>query len=1158
MQGKTSNSDGSRNSQQQLQRDSCSDLSYCQPSLGPPRILSGASLLSPTHRELSMAMESGPSIQSEQGMWPSPSVPSPGASSTLPLETPTPMVASSSRPSYRGHSFPKDFRDTFDRKLGQVRSWVLAEFASQLDMLHRENSELQAQIRRSDSRKTFISSVARDSPPAVCDPGTDKLSFTNEAKFSFPSDAKASLPSFFPSDAKALFPTSFPSEAKYSLPNEACRVQIRQVAMPAKDEEAMPAKDEMDLSRTTVDLSRTTCSHSPKGAELTGRGALLLGHTDTFNVCEVGSSNSEVGKEGEQPLVITFSVAEELDTTNTVLEKWLYLVCQLCKPTFRAAAMKRFVPSPLWAKVARESPYLYKWPQNRSTKKRKSVGKARLFPSLSSGDTLSLGDCMVNPTSLKRKIWLLICLLLTLYDAIITPFLTCFGIDEHLSHDYQSVILKIVSQASQVFWSLDIVANFMTGAYIDGFLEMRPRSIAIAYARSWLLFDASLVISQWITNLLAKHDSTGKLSIFKWLRALCVLRIVRLLRLGKDQNRSYTGHLHALCQHVLDTDSEGVMACMNLLKTFCFLSFMIHVLGCIWYAVGRIDADGWAYEPSVDSSSILHKYVLSVQWAAARVHGNCRPTNLTTTEHLIAGISSYLGLLTFLFLVANATPLLLQFNNVKHWKMKGILIRFCDSHQISHALSVRIQHYLNLSHRHIGISEEIKEDASLLSALPVPVRADVVNELRWPLLENLFCLHLLYNFNARTMKMVCQDAVTVHVALEQETVFEEGDQGKSVFIVQFGKFAYLCHRRMLKSRAAQTMVYTLTTLNAPIASRMCTKNLSDDEESYSHKTLSRGDFVSESVLWTSWEHTGNLVSIADSTMLVLDPERFVEVVSERQDVLSYIAVYASKFVNALNQVTNPTDLFSFNWEAAMLTGLSTHSLVDADRHLIFLSHFKQEAGTEATLMQEALARMISQIPECPECEVPVFLDSANLNHLGEVRAEVEKSENLVLLLTPGVLKRPWCLVEIATAFEKGVRIVPVVVERPGISFKYPDELFYYNLKAGKLLSKGDHKVLRSEGVSRAAVERSLRHVFQQIALPFSPHKSTQIRQAELSGILQRCYPDVVQSEGVTHAPVSRRFVSFDNQQWSRSSRGGGETLSNSLDRMERISRGFGQ
>jgi len=47
-------------------------------------------------------------------------------------------------------------------------------------------------------------------------------------------------------------------------------------------------------------------------------------------------------------------------------------------------------------------------------------------------------------------------------------------------------------------------------------------------------------------------------------------------------------------------------------------------------------------------------------------------------------------------------------------------------------------------------------------------------------------------------------------------------------------------------------------------------------------------------------------------------------------------------------------------------------------------------------------------------------------------------------------------------------------------------------------------LLEREGVSLEDLEQALRHVFLKIAQPFSPHKSKNIRQAELQDILKRC------------------------------------------------------
>jgi len=117
-----------------------------------------------------------------------------------------------------------------------------------------------------------------------------------------------------------------------------------------------------------------------------------------------------------------------------------------------------------------------------------------------------------------------------------------------------------------------------------------------------------------------------------------------------------------------------------------------------------------------------------------------------------------------------------------------------------------------------------------------------------------------------------------------------------------------------------------------------------------------------------------------------------------------------------------------------------------NEHWIFLSHFKFEAGTEAALQQE-LERLIHETNNDDTVgahvnigaafSLPVFLDSEDLQDLADLKKHVEKSHNLALLLTTGVLRRPWVLIEIVAAMRAGVRVIPVEIQRRGRAFQYP-------------------------------------------------------------------------------------------------------------------------
>jgi hypothetical protein len=179
---------------------------------------------------------------------------------------------------------------------------------------------------------------------------------------------------------------------------------------------------------------------------------------------------------------------------------------------------------------------------------------------------------------------------------------------------------------------------------------------------------------------------------------------------------------------------------------------------------------------------------------------------------------------------------------------------------------------------------------------------------------------------------------------------------------------------------------------------------------------------------------------------------------------------------------------------------------DENNHLVFISHYKMEAGTEAALMQEDMNKIISEDPGNPghDLKAPVFLDSEDLRDLNDLKHHVSRSHNVVLLLTPGVLSRPWCLVEIVGAMKAGVRIVPVEVQRKDLSFSYPDEVYFKRIRTGKGLDAGALRLIHREGIDNQTLETALRQVFMRIALPFSPHKTARVRQAELQDILKQC------------------------------------------------------
>jgi hypothetical protein len=177
-------------------------------------------------------------------------------------------------------------------------------------------------------------------------------------------------------------------------------------------------------------------------------------------------------------------------------------------------------------------------------------------------------------------------------------------------------------------------------------------------------------------------------------------------------------------------------------------------------------------------------------------------------------------------------------------------------------------------------------------------------------------------------------------------------------------------------------------------------------------------------------------------------------------------------------------------------------------HLIFLSHFKVEAGSDAALMRKELTELLQEGQghlECGSFGVPVFLDSEDLANLDDLLGKVRSSRNLAILLTEKVLTRPWVLMEIVTAVRHGVEVLPVLLLRPGNVFRYPDEMFYRSLQAGTLLPKDTVTQLQEQGIDFEVLEHCLRTAFKRISISYSPHQAASIRKAELENVLKQCH-----------------------------------------------------
>lgn len=163
----------------------------------------------------------------------------------------------------------------------------------------------------------------------------------------------------------------------------------------------------------------------------------------------------------------------------------------------------------------------------------------------------------------------------------------------------------------------------------------------------------------------------------------------------------------------------------------------------------------------------------------------------------------------------------------------------------------------------------------------------------------------------------------------------------------------------------------------------------------------------------------------------------------------------------------------------------------------FLSHYKLETASEARLFKSGLEARLDGGRE-------VFLDSDNLSDLNQLKRCVCSSDVFIFIQSPGVLSRPWCLLELCWAISACKPIVAIRVD--GLSagkYDYGEvDTFMANLAANlDQVNPEAARLLKEHSISLSLVGPQLRHVLQTIvSIPYNTGWSSRMFEAMLDDV----------------------------------------------------------
>jgi len=473
----------------------------------------------------------------------------------------------------------------------------------------------------------------------------------------------------------------------------------------------------------------------------------------------------------------------------------------------------------------------------------------------------------MRPGSRTRLTWDVLSTLMVTYDLFTIPLLA-FGYDDMEAIATIDLIITI-------FWTMDLVAAFLTGYHSGSGIEMRIHMTARKYLRSWFSFDFMVVFIDWsfiyIDQVTEEAQVVGIARFFKTSRgSLRILRTIRLLRFLKVQR--LLAQAHELLK------SETSRALVNVALAVIIIVTLNHYIGCGFFLIGtegeRQGRDNWIDTHRMKGEPVIYQYMTSLHWSLTQFTPaamEVTPENLW--ERMYSIVALLFAMLTFSSFLGTITTTLtsLRKRSTEAAMQKHQLRKFFLDNAVSNDLAGRIMSYLKKNHftqkKRMHMS-----DLEVLKLLPASLKKGLNMELYLPYLTKVPILHHLSTLNEPAMSDITNSCTKDVSYLTGEHMFLEGKEAKCMYFLVSGCAWY-------------------------------------DHEDRERQTLLRGgSWACEPILWMPWVHCASLKATFSSEAIELDGQAFVRIVSSHSDTLPFVSAYATGFVAYINELNQDSSM----------------------------------------------------------------------------------------------------------------------------------------------------------------------------------------------------------------------------------------------------------
>ena len=479
---------------------------------------------------------------------------------------------------------------------------------------------------------------------------------------------------------------------------------------------------------------------------------------------------------------------------------------------------------------------------------------------------------VLSPTGHFRNAWDFFGILFLMNDAVVIPLQLA---QVNLFSMFPALLA--ISQVALLYWCTDIPISFLTGFLDKGNLVQDYGRIARHYACSWFVPDLAVTFTDvllWFSDeSVADGPSTTRILRF--------LRLFRLIRLGKLTRVS------AFLRDYFESQVASIQ--FSLLLVMLGMLLLEHMIACCWYGLGSYDPEArtWLTASSLRDDTFFKQYTSSLRWSFAQLGiGGTQLEAVTETEGLYTIVVGVVSLISSSTVISSMTSLVsaLHRRRMEETHQFGLLRRFLRHNSVSPSLSQRITRFL--SYTYYETQSLSHEQPHILNLLSKSLQAELhFARYQFCLSKQAFLGQILgraLSFQeGHVLQNIAMQGVAILDAGEDDLVYCFGADADACFYSLHGSLRYL-----QKEKAPE---------DVPV-----------------------GVWISEMCLWTTWSHTGDVVSTSMSRIAALHVDSFCKGISSAADLQRQAHFYAMEYLEELNQQKDVTDLWQFQAGSVML------------------------------------------------------------------------------------------------------------------------------------------------------------------------------------------------------------------------------------------------